>query len=278
MFYTIVPVAGLVGLAARTLSGDELEALAELGGLGPPRLSLLLEDAGYFAGAETLPGVRVPPDRRADLIRRLGAWGCLRAAGYLHDGVGTDELRERLVIDSGVARLRDTITNHFGNRAELIKLDSGLGDVSAVIDRLRLQAQRTRQPTDAVVATIADRVQEIRTRTLGFAQLSALSAYYSGEIEDLSADEATELLRCTGEYGLSVAARLGAAPDSPLADLETAVAARIDTWARRLLDGTLDGASLSAARVVLRTYERLAERIRTARLLVETDQEVEGWH
>lgn len=272
MFYTVLPVAGLVGVAAQTLDEEHFGWLDDLGRLEPPRLAGLLEDAGYFGTAPELPGVTLPAQHRATLIRRLGAWGSLTAARYLRDGLGVATVRERLVDDSGVSRLRATIRNHFGNRSTLIKRDHGLTDVAAVIARQRLDAQLASRPLPEAINVIAGRIQDLRSHEHGFAELSTLSAHYNDELY-LAPEEVDELLRVTGEHGVGVAARLGLPVDSPLSELERVAAQRVDVWARRLQDPTLDRRTRPAARVMLRSQERLAERIRAARILLETDDD-----
>lgn len=272
MFYAVLPVAGLVGMAAQTLGEREFGWLEELSRLEPDHLCALLEDAGYFGAAAELDGVRLPVVQRATLIRRLGAWGSLRAAGYLRDGLGVEKVRAQLVEDSGVARLRETVVNHFGNRAALIKLENGLTRVAATVAEQRLADQRAGLRTDPVVDQVATRIQDLRIGQHGLAELSTLSALYSGEL-CLAPAEVAELLRATGEHGIGVAARLGAPDGTRLVELARVAAERVDTWALRLQDPMLDRRTLVAARVLLRTYERLADRVRLARQLLEGDED-----
>jgi hypothetical protein len=273
MFYTVLPVAGLVGVAAQTLDEEHFGWLDELGRVEPPRLAMALQDAGYFGTAAAPGGVALPAEHRATLIRRLGAWGCLRAAGYLRDGLGVEKVREHLVIDSGVARLRDTIRSHFGNRSALIKLDHGLSGISNEVARVRLDAQRTGAAASRAVDTIADEVADLRRREHGFAEFATLSALYNGELSGFSAAEVDQLVAVTGEHGVGLASRLGLAADSPVAELADQAERLVDAWALRVQDPLLNRRTRTAARVVLRSHERLADRIRVARGLLETSDD-----
>lgn len=273
IFYSVLPVAGLVGVAARTLDDEAFGWLAELGTLEPRTLAAQLGDAGYFATTPRLAGVALPAEHRAALIRRLGAWGTLRAACYLRDGLGVEKVRDRLVVDSGVARLRETIRSHFGNRSTLIKLDHGTTDVTTAVSRVRLAAQRSGSAVPPAVDAIAGRIQDLRSREHGFAELGVLSELYRGRLE-FGPDELREIARVTGEDGVGVAARLGAPDVTDLGELAAVAAARVDAWARRVQDPFLDEPGRAAARVVLRSYERLADRLRIARALLEGDEDL----
>lgn len=74
----------------------------------------------------------------------------------------------------------------------------------------------------------------------------------------------------TGEYGTHAAARVGLAPDASARAIEQAAADLARVWADRAEDPALGRGSVAAARTVLRGYERILDRARTARLLLET--------
>ncbi|KJE20487.1 dynamin family protein [Frankia torreyi] len=257
LFFAIVPVAGLVAEGAQTLPAASFDVLADLAAADPKRLALRLGDTAFFATRESLPGIRVPVEQRRDLILRLGAWGIHRACGYLRDGLGEAEVRQRLLADSGVERLRSLIVDHFGNRATLIKMDGGLRDLENAIVRLRREARQAGRPVPAAVDALAGRVENLRSNDHSFAELSVLSALYAQEL-DLSSVERDELLRVTGEYGQEPTARLGLDPAASAADQLAAATARIRWWAGRSADPLLDRETVRAARTVLRSYERLA--------------------
>jgi hypothetical protein len=257
-----------VAVGAQTLPEERFGWLHELTALDPRRLASLLSDAGRFATRPTLSGVALDPAQRADLVRRLGAWGCLRATSYLRDGLSVADVRHRLVVDSGVARLRDTIRNHFGNRSELLKLDHGLSDVAATIARIRLDAQLALRRPPPVVDVIAGCIQDLRRGEHGFAELEVLSAYYNDELE-LTAAEAEELLRVTGEYGVTPADRLGLPAEATAAELATAARRRVAAWSARILDPTIGRRTATAARRILRSYDRLTAQLTKAPALCE---------
>jgi GTPase SAR1 family protein len=276
LFYTVAPVAGLLGTAAYSLTNEEFGWLDDLGKIEPGILVRRLRDVSRFVAAEQLPDVRLPVAMRKRLIGRLGAWGIHLTCGYLRNGFGEDEIRDRLVADSGVARLRELIAGHFGNRASIIKLDHEIREVTAEIGRCRIKAQLIDGQVPEGLEIIAAKVERLRVGEHLSAEISALSALYNGELS-LRDDEVREILTVTGEYGTTCAARLGLPEDTPVWNLAAAAERLAAEWARRECDPTLNAATLRAARTVRRSYDQIAHQISQAQdLLTMTGRSVAG--
>ncbi|GAA3230926.1 dynamin family protein [Actinocorallia longicatena] len=257
LFFTLVPVSGLVALAAQTLGPEEFGWLEELARADQRWLADELGDAGYFASEERLPRIPLGRAERSVLIRRLGPWGVHLAARHLRDGLGEAEVRERLVRDSGVARLRELVVGHFGARATLIKLDHGLRGVSREVTRCRGEAFANGVEAPEQAGRVAGLVQWLRAQEPGFDELHVLGDHYNGRLR-LTDAEVADLLTVTGEYGGGTAARLGlpagASPDDQLRTARDKAGA----WARRERDPMLDRHTRNAAEVLRRAYELLA--------------------
>jgi hypothetical protein len=67
-FYTILPVAGILGIGAKFLTADELTWLHDLSGVDLPVLMRSLPDVGRFARAAELPGIA----RHCQVVGRRG--------------------------------------------------------------------------------------------------------------------------------------------------------------------------------------------------------------
>jgi hypothetical protein len=264
LFYTVLPVAGLVGAGAQLLTPAEFGWLGELCRTEPRVLVRSLRDVARFAAADELPGILLPTPIRAELIARLGGWGTHLACCYLRDHLGEDEVRQRLVDASGVTRLRDLISRHYGNRASVIKLDHGIRDVTAEIGRRRLAIQLANGHAPPALDDIAARIERLRQSEHGAAELIALAAYYQGGLR-LSEQEVRELLAVTGEYGTSWAARLGLPGQTRAAELEAAARRLAATWADRERDPALDRATRPAVRAVRRSFDRIWHQVTEAR-------------
>jgi hypothetical protein len=189
-----------------------------------------------------------------------------RACQYLKgdDRPGLDALRERLIEDSGLVRLREVIDGHFGNRAAVIKLDNGMRDVAAEIGRRRLGIQCDDAPApeaSEVLDAIAARIEQLRLDDGESAALSVLVDHYNAKLS-FSAAELAQVLAVTGEYGADPAARLGRPVDTSVAELRDAAARLIERWAIREQDPALARADRRAAAVVRRRYDGLLDSLK----------------
>jgi hypothetical protein len=266
-FYVIKPVAGLVALGATTASPEMFGALREISATERWAQTVVRHmcDVKAFTGppSTSLP---VPVELRTQMVDELGLWGIFRACTHLRENVGIADadVRQLLLVDSGVLALRELITSHFGNRASLIKLDRGLKDVDAAVGACRVAALGAGLKPPAEVDHVASEVERLRLEMHGFSELAALAAYYDG---DLPSEWRADLLSVTGEHGRSVAARLGLADSDPFAALRNVVDDKVELWRARAGDQLGTGAA-QAARTVAQSYERLGERIGSAQALL----------
>ena len=272
MFFRILPVAALASAGSATLADDDERVgwLDELATAEPRRLATALSDANLFARSSTVIGVKLEQPARAAVIASLGAWGTLKAALYRRDKVPPRELGRLLDTDSGVADVRQTLTEHFGNRAAVLKLDQALRSVSNAVTEVKKDAVSSGAKVPSAAAHVAGVVERIRLSGNDLAELDVLEKYYQGSL-DLHGDIA-EVLRVTGEYGRSVQARLGQPADTPLSALIAAADERSGAWANRGDTLGLDGATAEAARQISTSYGLLSARARKARQLLAWDE------
>lgn len=265
IFYTIVPVAARVATGARWLDAERFGWLWDLSRLDPTRLVDELRDLGEFGSATGGP---VPPGARRELIERLGGWGVHLACGALRDGLGEEQIRDHLVEQSGVAELRDLALRHFGNRSMLIKLNQAVRTVRGGLAHFRERIGPDAE-LRAVAAQVGRRIERLERSEHRFAELEALSAHYRGQLADFSSVEVRQLLEVTGELGTHCAARLALPPDASLGDMTAAVQERIRYWATRANDPILARRSRQVARIIQRSYDGIAERLRLAQRFLE---------
>jgi hypothetical protein len=273
MFFRIHPVAALASAGAQALTDLDLGWLGELVTVEPRRLATALGDANWFARAPTIGGVALPAEARAALVARLGAWGTLKVALYLRDGTPLDELRQRMDVDSGVADVRRTLLEHFGNRSAVLKLDQALLDIKGSVDRLRMSAAPGRRPLPPVTRDVAALVERVRLSSPELPELAVLEDHYRGRLQ-LDGPDLAEVLRVTGERGRSVAARLGLPDAAPLAELIARADERAGAWANRGEVLGLEGPAATAAAQIAVSYSLLAARVRQASRLLDYDDEL----
>jgi hypothetical protein len=244
LVYEIRPVAGLMAAGAATLTDDDLAELQEIARTPRDELGHQLGNADRFAQKYATA-----------LFSRLSGYGVMTACDIVRDGgVGLAALRHELDRRSGMAAFRELLVGHFGNRAELIKLNQAFG---------RLQAM----PADLEPALTArerlllhDAVRDLSKRALSestrYRELEVLRAYYDGRLT-LSAADGADLLRATGEHGDRLSDRLGLPPGSTVDELKAVALRQSRHWAELDVLGGANGPTRLAIAVLRRTYDRI---------------------
>jgi hypothetical protein len=276
LFYTIQPVCGLLAFGARTLTDEEFDWLAQLAEVPEERLSGRIRDAVRF-GEREYDYIPVPPAQRRQLMARLGQYGVWLACNLLREGAMTKaELAKALLARSGADELGKIIQGHFGGRAYAIKLQTGLRQIEQVFFRERLGLAGDDR---TLIETIAGEFEALEASAHAFDELRVLRDCYEGRL-DLAPEEVAQLLAVTGEHGSSCARRLGLdeEPSTDVASIARLLAIaqeRRTAWHLRATDdiGT-DRATLAAAAVIARSYERVIHHLNTAQQFMRAAQ----WH
>ncbi|QWB27748.1 MULTISPECIES: dynamin family protein [Streptomyces] len=254
--FDLTPVCGLLGQAAATLDEETVATFEELAKAPSAALSLRLSDAKMFVNAGD--GFPLDAARRRALWNRFGPYGIHTVCGLLRDGVRDPaKLRAILLDDSGLTGLRGRLTDHFGHRSALLKLDGSLERIRRMPKDLAAGAgPRERSLLDAALGGF----EALALNEPGFAELRTLRELYSGRLR-LGVEENEELRRALGEFGRSPAARLGL-PEGAGADaLRAEARRRHSVWLVRWQSGMLYGPSREAARTVVRAYEHLLHEL-----------------
>jgi len=270
LFYEIIPIAGLVAEGAQTIPAEWFNWLQYLAGRAPDELLRLLRYRSMFTRDE-LPGVTLSAQQRRDLDGSLGPWGILLACRYLLDNCSEEEVRKKLVADSGVQRVRDLAVSQFGERRRLIKLDAILGDIRRNIDDLPAPHSRSAEANEQVTR-VQDAVERISDREEGLQAIQVLRLAGQRRLP-LGGPELGRLCRLL-DPGTSCAARLGLPDSTPPAVLVEVADAEVTRWQRRTDDlASTDPEALAAIRLVLRTAEGIQSQVRKAdQMLRKADQ------
>ncbi|MDT3396028.1 dynamin family protein [Streptomyces sp. B1866] len=257
VLFELRPLAGLLAAGAAACTDQDVADLTVLSRTAPEALEARVRRGPLFA-SRPYPDLPVPAERRAGLLRRFGGWGLVLACGLVRDGLtGREALRDELLRRSGVAGFRDLLTEHFGNRADVVKLDAALREARGLADLAGPDGDpRTRWR----LREAAGAVTGLAVAEHAFRELALLRAAYDGAVP-LTPPELAEVLRVTGEHGLAPAARLGLPPGAPRPGLTARAAERQAYWAAVDLDPARGPAVAEAARVVRRSYDLLLDRI-----------------
>lgn len=240
---TVVPVAGLLAEAARTLRHDEFRAFRDLAAAEEWRVDEALVSVDRFASSTSDVGVTAP--ERARLLERFGLFGCRRAIAELraqpHAGPGT--LAQWLLEASGVPALRAVVAERFGRRAELLRSRQAL-----------LLARR-------VALELGDRdllgeVERLVDGNHEMAELRVFNALSRGELP-FSGDRASSAHRLLGGAGLDLHHRAGVDPGASTDEVRAALVDQHAAWQAQAAHPLATHEVAAAAAVLVRTCEGL---------------------
>ena len=254
VIYRLCPVASLVGATAAVLTDSDLADLQLLARLSPDRLGYWLDSAEGFT-ARDAHDVDVSPPRRTTLYQALSGYGIMLACEVLREGADdVATLRRELDRRSGMAEFRQLLVDHFGNRAELIKLNRAYARMQAMPDELG--AGLDPRDRGALIDAVREFTRFGLAQSAQFRELEVLRAYYDKRLE-LSPSDGAELLRITGEHGPSPAARLGLPHHATAEELTERARHGLRHWAELDVGAGFAGTTRLAVAVGRRAYERL---------------------
>jgi GTPase SAR1 family protein len=254
LFYSILPVAGLLGFGAKTMTTDEFETLLRMAALPVKQFRKIIQSRDRFTGASD--DRSIPPiEQRVELAKRLDMYGINLAYKLINEqGIREREkLSAALYERSGLPELRKLILSHFGNRAYLIKLSTVLSQLETAFIEIR---QHMQGADKELVSDIAGKFQLLRQQEHAFQEIEVLGSYYEGKLA-FTKHEGEELLQVTGECGPTYHDRLGMPKDATHAELRWAAETHLRHWKEKTNDFGFDRMTLKAASVIAHSYNRI---------------------
>ncbi|GER23453.1 isoniazid-induced protein IniC [Zafaria cholistanensis] len=240
----VVPVAGLLARAARTLHREEFGALVQLAGLDRSARERLLLSADRFVRSDGPEDM--DPDLRARLLERFGLFGIRLAAALIRGG--TDRplpLSRELARRSGLAGLLELISAGFVAQGSRLKACAVLDGIEALL--------RTRPRPGAI--RLAESLERVRANAQDFPELRTAARVHGGRlpVEPWLAAEAGRLV---GGGGDTPAERLGmAGGDASDGELRARALECLGRWRRAAANPLADRAALEDYRTVIRSCE-----------------------
>lgn len=241
----VVPIAGLVASAGRTLEEAEFDALAALAAVPRAELDSQLLSVDRFARQDSpLPGA---PGTRELLLRRFGLFGVRLAVTLIRQGSDTvPTLAAQLVQRSGFGELRDSIGLYFTDRTPVFKARSALIALEVL---LRMEPH----PGGAALAATLDRAL---AGAHDFRELRLIASLRTGKVT-LPEELAAEATRLVGGEGTNAAARLGLAEEPSPSEVEYLLPEVLRRWHDQAENPLLGAEERRAATVVIRSCEGL---------------------
>ncbi|QGK68366.1 isoniazid inducible protein IniC [Allosaccharopolyspora coralli] len=244
----VIPVVGLLGQAASSLTPDEVAALGKVAALPDENLEALLLSADRFARNEKPESV--PRAVRLALFEKLGRFGLQRAVTAIRDGVGEPKkIVSTLLDDSRLNDLHEAVHQQFIERQDALRARSVLMALDMVLRaNPRPGSHQLRAELERILASAHE-----------WPELRLISALRSGQIRFGGAldEEAQQLL---GGAGDDLRSRLGQASRTSDGTMAHVAGDALTRWRYHALDPGRDLVHREAARTVLRTCERLVRR------------------
>jgi predicted ATPase len=239
----IIPVAGLVAQGARIFRDADFAALAGLASVAQNELAAMLLSADRLIAAEFAP--TVSKEARTQVLDRFGLFGIRLATTLMRRGFDTmATLSAELVQRSGLADLRETISQLFADRREVLKARSALLGLEAL---LRADPQPNAQELFLDMQHILANAHEFRELRL----LAALRTDRSG----LPADLVEEAAQLAGGHGTGPVERLGGATTQE--ELLEVAGGALEQWRYHAENPLATRSAQQAAQVVVRSCEGL---------------------
>ena len=161
--------------------------------------------------------------------------------------------------ESGVPRLLERVSSHFGDRAFIIKLDRIL---QSLLNICFQEEQRLQGKDEQIVREIGGELEKLQFSNPAFAQLEVLRNYYSHKVAFDEAD-ASELLRVTGEEGGAFNMRLGLETDASVARMIATARNRIYYWKAQFSNRLgINRTTEHAIKVIIWSYEHLIYQLK----------------
>jgi hypothetical protein len=239
----LVAVAGLVAQSGRTLRESEFAVLAALAAKPRAELADFLLSADRFIG-EDFP-VPLEPEVRGELLERWGIFGVRLASTLIRTGCDTpSKLSSQLTQRSGLAELRESISQFFVGRRHVLKARSALLALDFVLRmEPRPGARRLFAELERTLANAHD-----------FRELRLLASLRTGRTR-LPAQLETEAERLIGAQGTGIAARLGI--EDPVAEshLRLLGSQALDRWRDLAENPVFSQEQRRAVQIVVRSCE-----------------------
>lgn len=240
----VVPIAGLLAHAARTLGDEEFDALSALARMSKGERDRLLLSVDRFVRAGE--GDVVTAAARAALLTRFGIFGIRLAIVLIRGGTTEREaLADELVRRSGLDELLAVISEQFEVRADYLKARTAVTAVEALLRNRPRAATRLSAAIERFTASAHD-FTELRllatVRNVGLALPPGI------------ADEVEQLI---GADGLTARERLGLDSAAGESEVRERAVHYLERWRRLSFNPLIDRATADVCTVVIRSCEAI---------------------
>jgi hypothetical protein len=243
----VVPMAGLLAETGLTLREEEATALRSLAATPEDELErMLLSSDGFCDPGSSDLTIEI----RRDLLDRLGLYGLRLLVHEIQAGRCTTggDMARLLVTYSGLAGLRELISERFLPRARVLQARAALGALRDLARDLTMDDPEAGRRLDAEVERVESSVLDFGQLRLAHLVLSGLVAFSPAEHAEME-----RLLLVDAPLVARVALDEGAG----LAEVQGAALAAVGRWRTRAAEPMQDSAHAEACETMAHSFEAL---------------------
>lgn len=229
--FDIFPLSALMGLAASTISNDDVVCLKQLSLIQEPMLNEMFSSPEFLFDEEYAVGVAT--EERKRLWQKFGMYGLFVLVDYLKQNTLATryDLSQVLMKKSGFESFQRMVISHFGDRSTLIKAQNSI----AAIKEACLAERQRNDISNQDIHTIDDIEKKLLSVLLSiheYQEWNYLTKIYTGK-EKVDDSIKKEFLTICGENGASAYERLSMPSSSSIQDLKEKATERALFWQRK---------------------------------------------
>lgn len=229
--FDIFPLSALMGLAASTISNDDVVCLKQLSLIQEPLLNEMFSSPEFLFDEDYAVGVSTAERRR--LWQKFGMYGLFVLVDYLKQNILATryDLSQVLMKKSGFESFQRMVILHFGDRSTLIKAQNSI----AAIKEACLTERQRNDISNQDIHTIDDIEKKLLSVLLSiheYQEWNYLTKIYTGK-EKVDDSIKNEFLTICGENGASAYERLSMPSSSSIKDLKEKATERALFWQRK---------------------------------------------
>lgn len=207
VLYNLMPITALPAQGMTHLNVEQFNLFKKLATIDSYELFELCSNADIFCDMELEDFVITLQERR-ELFSHYNRYGIYLMTQLVREGYDREGVRRKMLEKTGVKELLEMITNHFGNRSNIIKAQTLLNRFKTVIQETGIHLCNLDASEKYVLDDLFCECDTLLNQEHCFKELNALKIYYNKDIR-LSEEDEDDLLSITGEYGYQCEARLG---------------------------------------------------------------------
>ena len=226
--FDIFPLSALMGLAASTITDEDVIVLKKFVKIPNSTLSEMLSSPEFFFDDDYDFGVSY--EERKGLWEKMGIYGLFVIIDYLRQNslASRYDLSQVLIKKSGFESFHRMIVSHFGDRANLIKAQNSL---AAIKDACQLE--RLRRDISAQELRVIDEIEKSLLSTLlsihEYQEWNYLTRIYTGK-EKAEESIVEEFLTICGERGSAAYEKLSMPSSSSIEEVKKKAVERALFW------------------------------------------------